>query len=547
MKFFYLFLAFLQWIQCQRPMNIFKAVHYNFGASGEYLFVPQTEYFEVWNTTDSRLLRNFTKKKSDRIKCFGNYYYIYSENEVPGTIRKFNIVDDSLVAEYSGEDKINNVQVNSKYVYYVSLYHRENICTLKILSHEMKMIYNTYFNDYSGSKLIINSCAGDENGIYVGYAKEAVEFQEISLVKYPTNSSRSHIWEIRLPGCFSSQNVGAIGLTPFVFVNCENILYQIDEKSGIIIRKIPTSGLSIKKVTTSENFLFIYLVNGQILQLNLWSSDVIEIYNHQIMLNSLGTIIVSNNFLFYSETNITSPEKGLEECTGGYSNQILQFSPRQSSKKTEYFESGTIDLTLPSDQLFNISHLNSPPDYGVNTVFFKNIFNWFGRTIEHNAYITPIYFSSWERPGNSIFAYFSGAGNIEKACCGDDFLHIFSINSTTDDIKVNSIDKKIFKFDLISACRSTQEAKSIDLFSSIYDYAAILLNPEGNPTYLIHGGCLCYTNRARSTVIGISIPDSLVISYEKYNQNIDLTTYTFITNTAMDTPLFREINLSIPI
>jgi hypothetical protein len=325
------------------------------------------------------------------------------------------------------------------------------------------------------------------------------------------------LWEISLD---DSDNMYGVSLTVnkyYIFAAVHNSVLQIDKQQGVLIRKIPTSGWTVRCIESTEKYLFLLFVDGTTLQLTM-EMNYVAYYRSNGKVVAISAILYSKNNIF-SVQPLTFTSNACPSTI-----QLLQFKVSEIVETTVY----TLTKSVPGTTIAKLAVTNNdgPSAILFNTATYIKQFNRIQKALPHNAFFTPIMIRG--RDGAFNYIYYSGAGNVKTGFCGDNYLHRIRIPSfqSLDNIKQN---EELFSFNYTSIYNYYRIECGIpqgidlekDMFrtSSIYDYAAILLSSDEYYYYVIHGGCACYLPRSKYEVVVIQIDHDLKFQYFPIEQN----------------------------
>jgi hypothetical protein len=518
--FFQLFhsFTFFSNVQSQDLIYTYNTYRVYFAAVRDYLFIHNGNKFDVWNSTSHSFIRTMPAQYETFIFTDDEYYYLYTLKSYKVEI--FSLDDGSLINTLYTENPISAAYyVDSKPLTWDHLLGTTPNYIHLITYNTTSLMYNIEIRNkktFKLTKAVLISGTKYRNGIFDSISLDLNGFYILSLSSQLNNTLTSYtedgqfLWSIKIPEC-NNWRTYAKGVSYFVYVFCENIIYQIMASDGTILRRLGSSGWTIKGLTNSLKDIFVFLVNSSVLQFSIAEANFLNLYSLGMSdsnLYDLGSIHFANDCLFFlvvEDSNNALHDDG-NTCARGIS--IAQWSV----KKTKDFRSlfYTDKQSTTPNSTGTILHRESPEVDGINSATFISRFSEIQKVLPQNSYFSPVLIPSVSNSFN--FVYFSGGGDSTTSVCSDNLLHLIKISninhtSSSSKSEFSYFDVRIFSNLLSKVCGSVQSSQEMYIQSAIYDYASTIITHNSESYYLLHGGRTCYLDSIRSKMFVIIITD----------------------------------------
>lgn len=481
------------------PIHGYPTVSYFYRAEGDYFIFRTSTEWNVWNLTSHQPLMTFPARDRGSLN-FGESVFVYQKtlyiayhntnqiavvNLLNGTIIETFQIDSCALPTTGGP-------------YYVSSEHIIVPC-----DDDIKVIVILDKNNYKEIKrfnlFVLNKgILLDADAVYMTYL-DKTGFQKLLKKTFDENIA----WEITLE---ESQNIYGVALNInkyFLFASVQNYILQIDKQQGVVIRKIPTSGWTVRAITSTEKYLFLLFYDGNTLQLTM-EMNFVAYYRSNGKTVAVSAILFSKNNIFSIEPQILVANNCPKTL------KLLQF------KVSEIVETAVFSLSkgipAPISPKLSIDNNDGPSPIRFNTATYIKQFKRIQKALPQNSFFTPIMINGVNGSWNYI--YFSGAGNVKTGLCGDNRVHRFripSFQSLDESHQTNEIfsfnETNIYSYYKVDCGIPPDVDVEQDMarISSIYDYAAVLLSSDEYYYYIIHGGCSCYLPKTKYEVVVIQI------------------------------------------
>ena len=497
-------------------LKVYSADSYDFDTYKDQLYITFSDRLEIWNTSTMSLINSINIRPRIEL-LFGAYAIADGQEVLVNTYLDtcwyiYQLPDLRQIRETCIQDNlVYDIQANSKY-YYFSFVKFKNArrVSLQIIDKKsfqiIKNLTLTTLNEYKVYEEVFLVYQSE------GYNADVLKFDAVG----------NKLWEIRLSED-DYINIYSFYYPPFVFVSVLNTLYQLSDSTGKTLRKFSPSSIPIKSIFVYDNLVLLYLYNSRIMTLALNSMKLLGIEEIGDEMNPYGSLEIENNSLFYSDINILDTadvcRKTWKVVQTDFVNNFKNITEHRNTK------------TPSKKSSFKINHQKSPPSKrSINTAKYSQLWNKlqnFDGLLSQNSFFNPVFRSSHN--GTSLFIYFSGAGGVETGTCEGNYLKIFNISSIQSftNEKLRYSEEIIFHPFLNEyCCQDANDCNSYDrhqmiLYSSLFDYASVLLEDEFSSYYIIHSGCMCYSSKMTSNVFMVQIQE-MAYTYLEGTQDIQL-------------------------
>ena len=295
-------------------------------------------------------------------------------------------------------------------------------------------------------------------------------------------------WNVDLP----LKNTAANDL---LVSECSSIVYVIANGSVLILSASDGKLISrwsinpiVTTITCSSDSIFILYQNAKVVQYSpkgtyiftyqVDNKKIVPKYNQMLIIDGLlNYVLCDQDFL---ASNCANPivYKWRIITSAMIPNAIYSRGNKRVSELSFH------ELNIKKEKLsFRMSNLSNP----------NNI------TFDQNSHLN---IASYLRENNLFVTFFSGGGNIFEFECPDMTFYTLKIDITSAD---NPIIVSMTSVPMIS-----------DISHSVSDYASIVLDINGEPYFLIHGGTSCHLQEIYSDLFAIRM---LEYQYFSLKQN----------------------------
>jgi hypothetical protein len=222
-----------------------------------------------------------------------------------------------------------------------------------------------------------------------------------------------------------------------------------------------------------------------------------------------------NDNLYYwhcKKNNPYIPGEDLWMCQNPY---VYHWKIKEEPDLTKYeYANQNRDFDVVKN--ISIYHNANPTPLSINTAIYLNQFNRLSSVWPQNSFFTPI--TLRDTNGYVQYIFFSVGGSLQRRVMEDNFMHrinltTFDFLSSLSNIKYDYVSKSLFPNTRTGINQQIPNAEDYFLFTALYDYAAILVNFEGNNYLLIHGECASYYSRTKSQLLQILITETIEYQY----------------------------------
>jgi hypothetical protein len=490
-------------------LHSYSASNYNFEVLDDKLFLVNNDIIEVWNSTTKELIDSVRTKFPSKLRELFtsitlDYLYVF----MPGgsCFYEYQISDFMKSRQHCLTDEgIADMKVNKNYIYILHSQTTSANKRLQILNRESFSLVE---------KVPLTRVS------YLDVDEEGVYFVVVGEDKYTVNKiSSSGNWSISIPNF--SFTVASYAQGPFTFVATQNLIYQLDRQNGRILREIPISDFTLRSLVFYKSVVFLYMINSQIFEIFAESAKLRYIYDTDDFSYPFGQVKISNNFFFQS--NINSRDTA-DICV-----RSMKIVQRKLDDPTNLYSYYNYDKRRSSERpSVKIVHKDTPVRDVINSATITKRYKNIQKLMSQNSFFSPV-FLPYGRD-NGLFLYFSGSGSCEKNLCERNSIRFINISTfSTEDKEIVPIfdDNYANIFATVNTklcCGLTcflPDEKQVLAYSSLHDYASILLHDEVFSYYVIHAGCPCYSRDVTSNAFMVQIQNQEFV-YVEASQSIPL-------------------------
>jgi hypothetical protein len=497
-----------------------------FQAFKDYLVLPSALEIKIYNSSTLGLSFTIPRNKSAYSYPADEGLMVYNDG------RKYMLIYDyngtlirylEFPMDIGGTTEIvfnRDVTVTKNYAYIFQRDTSIDYYSIKVYTKNLTTIVGEIVYDFR-----MTAVSQDEDGFYLTVNTSSNDIiTSYNLTKYDKEGKFS--WSVALHNC-DDKRFYALGNYPFVITFCENVIYQLNSLDGGILRRFGTSSFQIKRLKCTETDIFVFCMNGKVLQFSLIDGQFVHIYEDKtnpldsngVILYDGGVVEATNNFVFFNQPS-SSTSSSILGCASN--NFVMQYAMKKTAEITE-FTYKSPDLRLSFNETVTHNNIYHPSSFASST-FIKR-FDLIRMVLPQNSYFTPFIIPG--RQGYYNFSFFSGNGDVSTAVCNDNFMHTIQI-STLEETVPAEIPKFVYWPTKLFYTANTQCSKrawsNADVFqtSALYDYAATLVQDNENYYYIIHGGCPCYINLLKSAILIIRIDPNYSFTYTFGSSNINM-------------------------
>jgi hypothetical protein len=355
----------------------------------------------------------------------------------------------------------------------------------------------------------------DETSFYVALSMEFYRVHKYD--KYGRLLWKTNLTEAKVDFVVQFQVYGT-----FIYVSANGILYLLDQNNGIILRRIALSDLAITSMVLYDDVMFLYTVDSRIFLISAKDATLLNIYEDEEVMFVYKKIMIANGYLFQSKPDSNSVVDQI--C---YNNFLLV---QRTLDTRRFFVSTNSYMNIRSSTKSysrEISYEEIPRTNVLNLVVYLRRWNNI-QSRQQNALFNPVLIPNKNK--GAYLIYFSGAGSCERNICENNLVKTINITSFDPIIFNQNTEFNFWQTSLFTivpasnCCRNTYcvpEKGSMLLYSSLFDYASVLLQKEGLYYYVIHSGCPCYKSDVTRHVFLLQIQNYDCL-YLKGDQTIDL-------------------------
>jgi hypothetical protein len=500
-------------VAAQNLLSSFTCKHYIcfFGLNQEYLLVRNAAKIDFYNFSSSEHIRSTIVPFHTEFFVNGHYYYQYLRQSTK--IEKRFIINDTLVQTYTTTNSIDNnddsfprVSVTDSYVFVTTISNKNQ-------SYELQI-----FDQTSGEKLSdfpngsISFFRGDESGF--------ITVRDFILCKFDFKGNL--LWELK--DLRISSSFRAVWKYSFLFVACDNIVYQLNNSDGTLIRTIGTSNWYTTSIAVNSEFIFIGTATQTIIQFTIFDGQFIGSYRLPGDEQSTQSyVLATEKHLLYVHCKLAKgdPSQSIFTCQ---TPTLLKWTIKSKGDETLYlYQTKALELSklIERQSVIHKNHLPASKTT-INSVMFINPPDKLLSDLPQNTFFNPVLSpninSSWS------FLYFSGAGTLENGRCLDNHLHKVDFHTGKQEGKITRIlEYKINSTNVFPNTRTGFAGYIPDLydmlkFSATYDYASILVTINDVDFYVIHGGCACYFGPYKSSMYALDFNGNSQVEYLEIEQ-----------------------------
>jgi hypothetical protein len=499
------------------PFHTYSVKNPNFQVLHDRLFLRMEDRWEVWNITNQKIiavipwkalkLQPFMESEvSDYVSLTDTHFYFHEHNTVEVTIGRYSNYSVTNTTVIPNCILWGPWRKSSKLLH-VPCFHPQSTFEHRLFDIENFVEKDNFF--FPNNELQEGFVVDENDYFYVkGNAKLSYNLHRYSFDK-------KYKWITTIDECIGDSYIPLAANYRYVFMACNNLVFQVDKETSSILRKIPISGFSAKQLIATDKYLFVVLYNSNILQLTL-DAEYVAYYKSNNKADWKYFFSFSNNFL----VGIQVRTYDSVECSNGL--EIIQFKVVDVVDEISYIYQASPSFEI--NPKLSIKHNNYPSPTLINTGTYLNRFKKISKFMAQNSFIKPVMIPSVNKTWD--YLYFSGAGSVKKGLCGDNYLHKISIS--TFDLQDNSQERNLYRTNeyyivsLPTVICGEQINDNMEYSSSIYDYASVLIRFNGLYYYLIHGGCSCYLAKKKASLLLVEINGKFGPKVIQIDQSITL-------------------------